>query len=110
MLKIPDVHFVKPPFPGLRTSEVMCGEKVHIKYSDNLGKDRECYGIMILEDRLIVLDANGDREHIEMTTTHELLHFAAGLSGAHCLNGEQEEQWVRAITPFVHSLLKSKKQ
>lgn len=108
MLKIPDVTFLKkPPFPGLPTSLLIAGERFDIKYSENLGKDRDCWGCEVLEARTIVLDAVGCEEHIRITLTHEILHALLGLGNAHGLNPDVEEQVVRALTPFLHSALKS---
>lgn len=108
MIKIPDVHFVPAP-PGFPTRLKVCGESVNIRYSDNLASDRECYGVMIFEQRLIVLDVKCDKEHLAMTLTHEALHYILALSGTHDLAHDREENVVRSMTPFVHDLIGGKR-
>jgi len=107
VIKVPNVDFHPEPPPGMPDHVYIMGERIEVKYSDNLLKDRDAYGVEILKDGLIVIDTDVSEDHMRRVLTHEILHACFGLVDVHGMNGEQEEIVVRALSAGLHSALKS---
>src|SRR5262249_40930653 len=73
----------------------------------NLADEREAYGATIHKDRVICLDVNSSPSHMRQVLTHEVLHALLGMNDVHGLDGEQEEQVVRALTVGLHYVLRN---
>lgn len=70
-----------------------------------LGDD--VYGRTFLEACVILVSYDAVQDAAEDTIVHEIVHAVCGVSRASWLLGaEKEEEVIRAITPFIHQVLK----
>lgn len=78
-----------------------------VEYATNLAATRNTLGECHAYSRLIILDANQDRESLRNSLMHEMLHaLLSDSSEAVRLDCEDEEHLVRELTPRLLAALR----
>lgn len=87
-------------------------QKIKIQYDEQLGFEKQCYGIADYDKNLILLQPNTngcerDEDQIEQTYLHEIIHFILNRGGYSKLS--KNEDFVDSFSNGLHQVLKSSK-
>jgi predicted SprT family Zn-dependent metalloprotease len=86
------------------------GQTITVKYDENLGFDKQCYGIADYDKNLILIQpdvkgCNRGINQIEQTYLHEVTHFILHRCGYSKLT--RNEDFVDSFSNALHQILKT---
>lgn len=104
LIKTATLNFVKPP-KGFPSEVVLLGQRWRVAYANNLIDAHNLLGWTCGSERLIVCDANQDKQSLVDTLIHEILHVGFICSAVYDMDDDSAERVIRSFTPLVVSLL-----
>lgn len=108
MGRLPKVRRGRKP-RGFPSRMQLYGCKIRIWYCHQMPKsDADCFGLTYLNEKVIMISLDQEKDEMERTLFHELCHMLLFLSGHHFKISEEDEEGL--IRAFEHGFLQMYKR